>query len=202
MRRTSTKDRARERVLDDDELRRVWAASSDGIFGRFIRFLLLTAARRSEAAAMPWGEIGNGNGVLWTLPASRNKTKVELIRPLSKAAQQVLAGLPRGNADELVFADHRRVASNFDPMKKEFDQACGVTGWTLHDLRRTARTLLSRAGVSDHIAERALGHVIGGVKGVYDKHRYIEEMRNAYERLAALIENVTNPQANVVPMHG
>jgi integrase len=201
-------ERARDRVLTDDELKAVWNTASAGdVFKRFVQFLTLTAARRSEAAGMTWGEIGNGNGngngVVWVLPAARNKTKQELIRPLSKAAQQVLAGLPRGEPDELVFQDGRRVvASNFDPMKKEFDQACGVTGWTLHDCRRSARTWMSRANVPDNIAERALGHVIGGVKGVYDRHRYVEEMRNAYERLAALIENITNPQANVVPLHG
>jgi integrase len=198
------KERARSRVLDDDELRAVWkAASEDGVFGAFVKFLLLTAARRNEAAMLTAGEIGNGNGMVWTLPASRNKTKIELIRPLSKAAQQVLAGLPRGDADELVFQDDRRVvASNLNPMKKEFDQRCGVTGWILHDLRRTARTLLSRAGVSDNHSERCLGHVIGGVKGVYDRHKYIAEMKVAYEALATLIENITNPQANVVPLHG
>ena len=198
------KARARSRVLDDDELRAVWkAASEDGVFGAFVKFLLLTTARRNEAAMLTRGEIGNGNGMVWTLPASRNKTKIELIRPLSKAAQQVLAGLPRGDADELVFQDDRRVvASNLNPMKKEFDQACGVRGWILHDLRRTARTLLSRAGVSDNHSERCLGHVIGGVKGVYDRHKYIAEMKVAYEALATLIENITNPQVNVVPLRG
>jgi integrase len=206
MRRTKTKERARDRTLTDDELKAVWTTAGEGgAFGPFVRFLLLTAARRSEAAFMTWGEIGNGNGngMVWTLPAARNKTKQELVRPLSNAAQAVLSGLPRGNADELVFqGDGRRVASNFDPMKKAFDKQCGIEGWTLHDLRRTARTLLSRAGVSDHIAERALGHVVGGVRGVYDRHKYVDEMRAAYEKLATLITNLTNPQDNVVTLRG
>jgi integrase len=216
MRKTSTKERARERILDDAELTAVWRASSEGgVFGSFVRFLLLTACRRNEASEMVWSELGrngNGNGaLLWTLPKERNKSKQELVRPLSSAAQAVLAGVPRpivsahagtmpsptfsAHAENLVFqADGRTVRANVGGMKSAFDQACGVKGWVLHDLRRTARSLMSRAGVSENHAERCLGHVIGGVKGVYDRHRYVEEMRLAYEKLATLIANITNPE--------
>jgi integrase len=89
-------------------------------------------------------------------------------------------------------------------MKKTLDQRCGVRGWRLHDLRRTSRSLLSRAGVNADHAERCLGHVIRGVRGVYDKHEYFEEKRHAYEALATLIDNITNPQpdAKVIPLRG
>jgi integrase len=201
MRRTSTKERARERMLDDDELRRVWQASSEGIFGAFVRFLLLTACRRNEAAHLVWSELGNGNGLTWTLPVARNKGKRELVRPLSNAAQAVLAALPRSS--DLVFqADGRKVSAHLAQWKAEFDQACGVKGWVLHDLRRTSRSLMSRAGVPDNHAERCLGHVIPGVRGTYDRHRYTDEMRTAYEALSSLVECITNPQNNVVPLHG
>jgi integrase len=56
-------------------------------------------------------------------------------------------------------------------------------GWRFHDLRRTARSLMSRTGVNPDIAERCLGHVIGGRRGIYDRHPYMEEMRHAFERL-------------------
>jgi integrase len=72
--------------------------------------------------------------------------------------------------------------------------------WTIHDLRRTARSLMTRAGVSPDHAERALGHVIGGVRGVYDRHAYFEEKREAFEALAAQIQRVLDPRPNVVPM--
>ena len=81
-----------------------------------------------------------------------------------------------------------------------FDIACGVKDWRLHDLRRTARSLMSRAGVNPDVAERCLGHVIRGVRGTYDRHRYIEEMRVAFEKLSALIETIVRPQPNVLPM--
>jgi integrase len=71
-----------------------------------------------------------------------------------------------------------------------FDAACGVKDWRIHDLRRTARSLLSRAGVNTDIAERCLGHVLPGVRGVYDRHHYLDEMQAAFEALATQINAV------------
>ena len=71
--------------------------------------------------------------------------------------------------------------------------------WTLHDLRRTAKTLMSRAGVRPDISERVLGHVIAGVEGVYDRYGYLEEKRDALERLAVEVDRIIHPLAqNVV----
>jgi integrase len=93
MSRTKRSERARDRVLSDDELHKVWqTAKGCGVFGFYLRFLLLTAARRSEVAGMTWAEINGGD---WTLPAARNKTKLDLVRPLSRAAQDILEGLPK-----------------------------------------------------------------------------------------------------------
>ena len=72
-----------------------------------------------------------------------------------------------------------------------------MENWTLHDLRRTARTLLARAGVRDDIAERCLGHVIKGVEKVYNRYAYLDEKRAAFEALAALVSRILNPTANV-----
>ena len=68
-----------------------------------------------------------------------------------------------------------------------------IPNWTLHDLRRTAKTLMVRAGVRPDISERVLGHVIAGVEGTYDRHSYADEKRDALEKLAAMIERVLNP---------
>jgi integrase len=65
--------------------------------------------------------------------------------------------------------------------------------WTLHDLRRTARSLMAKAGVADNIAERVLGHTIGGVQGIYNRHDYFDEKSDALQRLATLIEQIINP---------
>jgi integrase len=200
MRRQNPKQHARTRVLSDDELRRVWAASAERPFPAYVKFLLLTAARRNEAAAMTWAEI---DGSDWTLPAARNKTGVDLVRPLSKAAQAILAAQPHIVDCPFVFtSDGRNALGSFSRQKQRFDAACGVSGWTLHDLRRTARSLMSRADISPDHAERCLGHVIGGVRETYDRHEYHTEKQRAFEALAAQIERIVNPPQDVVPLRG
>ena len=194
MARTKPRERARERVLSDEELRAVWAAAAEGVFGRFVRFLLLTGARRNEAADMTWGELAGSD---WTLPAVRNKTKADLVRPLSDAA---LTALPEKVGTFVFSTDGESSISGFSKFKSRFDQTAGVQNWTLHDLRRTARSLMSRAGVSSDHAERCLGHVIGGVRGIYDRHRYTAEMTRAYEALAAQIDRIVEPRENVIPL--
>ena len=112
----------------------------------------------------------------------------------------ILAKTPRIAGSDFVFTADGRRLGGMTHRKAEIDKASGVTNWTIHDLRRTARSLMSRAGVSSDHAERCLGHVIGGVAGVYDRHRYSDEMLLAYEKLATLIEHIVNPVANVVPL--
>jgi integrase len=202
MGRTKPNERARERVLTDDELRIIWTvAERPHIFGRFVRFVLLTAARLSEAADMEWAELA---GTDWTLPARRNKTKVDLVRPLSQAAMGVL---PEKADSPYIFSTNGRTPiSGFSKFKAAFDRAVTAEAgeplprWTLHDLRRTARSLMSRAGVlSDH-AERCLGHVIGGIRGTYDRHDFYDEKAQAFEALAGLVDRINNPTPNVVQM--
>ena len=72
-----------------------------------------------------------------------------------------------------------------------------IPNWTLHDLRRTAKTLMVRAGVRPDISERVLGHVIAGVEGTYDRHSYADEKRDALEKLAQIVERILNPSSKV-----
>ena len=199
MGRYNSNARKRSRTLNDDELRRIWAATSQEAnpnpFHALVRFLLLTGARRNEARRLPWSEIDHAD---WKLPPARNKTKVDLTRPLSKAAQAVIAGQP--HIGPFVFTNDGRPMSLAKP-KAVFDARCGVSNWRLHDLRRSCRTLMSRAGINADIAERCLGHVIGGVRGVYDQHKYQEEMQQAFEALAAQIDRIVHPsKGDVVPL--
>jgi integrase len=200
MGRYRSAENARARILTDEEIRAVWRAAGEmaGPFGAFVKFLLLTSARRNEAARLTHDEL---DGADWILPPERNKTKAELVRPLSKAAQAVLAELPRFAGSPFVFSISGRTAlRNFAKPKARLDAQSGVTGWTLHDLRRTARSLLSRSGIHPDISERCLGHTIGGVRGVYDRHDFHEQMAHAFEALAAQIERIIAPLDNVVAM--
>lgn len=186
VRRRKPSEHTRARILNDDELRALWRATdgTPGPFGYFCKFLLLTAARRNEGAHLRWSEI---NGADWTLPAARNKVKADLVRPLSAAALKVVAEVPRIAGSDFVFSADGRRLGGMTRRKREIDEASGVTGWTLHDLRRTARSLMPRAGVLDEHAERCLGHRIGGVEGVYNQYPYRNEMLLAFEKLSTLI---------------
>jgi hypothetical protein len=69
-----------------------------------------------------------------------------------------------------------------------------------HDLRRTGRSLMSRAGISSDIAEHCLGRALTGVRGFYDRFAYYDEKKQAFEPLAAQIERIVSPQQNVIPL--
>jgi integrase len=192
-------DRARSRTLSDDEIRALWPAlDGQGTFGAMLKVLLLTGQRRKEVAGMTCSEIDKDG--IWEIPATRYKTKRPHAVPLSQAALALIQGQPVVNG--FIFASSTGTAlSAFGQGKAAIDMAIALPHWTLHDLRRTARTLLARAGVRPDISERVLGHVIAGVAGVYDRHDYEAEKRDALERLAALVERIVNPPAaNVLPM--
>ena len=192
------KESARARVLTDDEIRKIWQAceAAPSSFNRLVQFLLVTAARRTEGSALIWSEI---NGV-WTLPAERNKTGEELTRPLNKHALTILDNMPRLVECDLVFpASTNTPLASYNYHKRLLDEASGVTGWVLHDLRRTARTLMIRAGIDVDTSERMLGHTIGGVRGVYDRHKYLPAMTRGFDALSILLDQILDPQDNVTP---
>jgi integrase len=193
-RRTSIRERARTRILADDELQPVVETAEhrkDDPFAAFVLFLLHTATRRGEAAGLRRSELVDG-GRAWLIPAARHKGKRDVLIPLSRAAQRIIAAQPQRG--DYVFSAHgTHPLGDFASRKVDFDRRCGVTGWTIHDLRRTARTLLSRAGVSADIAEMCLGHALTGVRGTYDRHAYETEKRHAFEALAAQIERIVRP---------
>jgi integrase len=199
MARTKPKARARERTLTDDELRIIWAAASSGPFGYFIRFLLLTATRRGEPANARRSELAGSD---WIIPGKRYKTGTDHLVPLSGAAQTLLTKL---HSKGFLFSTDggETPISGFSKFKRGFDKTVGpLPNWTLHDLRRTARSLMSRAEVSGDVAERCLDHAVGGVRGTYDRHEYYEEKRKAFEALASLIAQIVDPQENVVAIRG
>jgi integrase len=190
MSRRHPDERERSRILKDEEIRALWKTTETfpSPWGQFVRFLMLTASRRTEAAGMTWQEV---KGDLWVIPAIRYKTNTETSLPLSGAALRVLEGIPSIEGCDYVFSTNGRAPiGGFSGFKLRLDAACRVSGWRLHDLRRTSRSLMSRAGVSADTGERCLGHSIKGVRGVYDRHAYTNEMREAFERLAALIDHI------------
>jgi integrase len=212
MARTKLRDLSRHRILTDDEIRQVWKAFEGfhpEAYGRIGRVLMLTGARLREIADLRWDEIGAG---VLTIPAARHKAKADHTLPISPAVAALIGTRPATGA-EFVFSTQKGTTpfSGFSKAKIALDNATNalrkearlkpIPDWRLHDLRRTARSLMSRAGVNNDIAERVLGHVLPGVRGVYDRHGYLEEKRDALGRLGALMERILEPPTdNVVEL--
>ena len=198
MARTKPAERARTRVLEDEDINDLWAAldAADvpAAFPKFVRVLLLTGQRRNEVARMRWEEI---DGPIWTIPAERRKRSVANTVPLTETVLHLL-GASQNEGFVFSTTDGRRAFSGFSKAKRALDKAiaevrkgrAAMRPWVLHDLRRTARSLMSRAGVTADIGERVIGHVIPGVRGVYDRHSFLEEKKEALTKLAALIERI------------
>jgi integrase len=208
MARTKPKARARKRVLADDEIREVWKALDTApdlpeCYPAYVRALLLTATRRKEASGMHSIEI---DSELWTIPGERYKTKLDHVIPLTAQAKALIGGKPRGvNGNSwFVFSTTHgaKPFSGYSKAKKALDAEIAkrrdaegrdpMPRWTLHDLRRTARSLMSRAKVPADHAERVLGHVIGGVRETYDRYEYLDEKRDALTQLARLVDFIVN----------
>ena len=200
MRRTVAKDHARSRTLTDVELRQFWTASgSAGTYGAFLRIALLTAQRRAKVVAMKWSDIDD-EGV-WTIPAEpREKTNAGSLK-LSRLALSIVDALPRIEDCNFIFAGRGSVPINgMSKAKKALDLAMSkaseapIANWTVHDLRRTARSLMSRAGVRPDVSERVLGHAIPGVEGVYDRYSYGLEKADALAKLAGLVTRIVESE--------
>jgi integrase len=204
MRRVPEPERKRSRVLNDDELRAVWrAAEAAGTYGGFIRLALLTGQRRTALTRMRWDDI-SPDGV-WTIrqESVREKGTAGSLQ-LPKLALDIVNAQPRYASNPFIFAGTRpgQHIAGFSERHAAFMARAGVNGFTVHDLRRCARSLMAHAGVQPHVAERVLGHAIEGVEGVYDRHRYDAEKADALHKLAALIEEIIRsvPIDNIVPM--
>jgi integrase len=189
----------RDRVLSDNEIRAVWQACEPAgwPFRELVRLALLLGQRRDEIAGMEWGELDFVRGV-WVIPAVRYKTRVDHAVPLSAAVVALIGAMPK-LCDRFVFSTMPGTHfSGFSKSKARLDELSGVTNWRLHDLRRTMRTGLAGLRIDTDIAERVIGHVIGGVRGVYDRHHYLDEKRDALERWARHLDGIVNPPSDNV----
>lgn len=212
MAKTSPRERARDRVLSDQEIREIWAALEDAhpVFAGIVRVLFLTAQRRDEIGAMRWHEIADG---LLIVPAGRYKTKSANVVPLTPAVIDILDAQKTRDWSEYVFTTTGRTPfSGFSKSKAALDRAINTArkkagigtpmpSWRLHDIRRTGRTLMSRAGTPTDTAERVLGHQLQGVRRTYDRHDYVGEKRAALTTLGKEIERIRSetpgaPQAD------
>jgi integrase len=195
----------RERVLNHDEIRMLWKAASDGSrFGAVVKLLLLTAARRDKVIGMKWDAIDEAG--IWTVPRGPREKPTAGTLPLPELALNIIGEQPRISTSPYVFPAYRGTShlAAAGVLKRGLDKRLaemgwadipreqGVeAGWTLHDLRRSARTLLSELKIDREDSERVLGHKIGSsIEQTYDRHRYDDEKRRALNALAFYIERI------------
>ena len=202
---------ARQRILNDDELRAVWHATEiiGYPFGPLYRLLLLTGARKTEVAGGQWREL-DLHKKLWMVPPERFKSNATHLVPLSDQAVAVLRELPRFTKGDHLFSTTfgEKHVTGFSRAKAEVDKlvaerlGASPPPWVIHDIRRTVRTRLASLRVPDMVAEMVIGHGRKGLQRVYDQHRYVDEMREALELWAARLRDiVTPPPENVVQLN-
>jgi integrase len=196
----------RDRVLADGELAAIWATCKDDDYGRIVKLLALTGARRAEIAGMCWSEFDLDNA-LWSLPKERAKNKRALLLPLPPLALSIIKSVPERVGRDQLFGE--RAASGFthwSEAKQELDArlAGKAKAWRLHDLRRTCATRMADLGVQPHVIESILNHYGGfrsGVSGTYNRSPYEREMRAALalwaDHVRALVEG---GEKKIVPL--
>ncbi|ENK3144059.1 tyrosine-type recombinase/integrase [Vibrio alginolyticus] len=207
-------EKSRDRALATEELKQFFntAKLNQISFTRdnylACALLVCLGVRKSELCESKWEEFDLEKAV-WELPKERSKTNVGLSIPLATPVLEWLEELKvRSLGSEYVFPS-RRSSKNphmgpdtlnraitklfgHEPGKKK--QPPNLMGdmphFTVHDLRRTCRTLLAQQGTPGHVAERCLNHKLKGVEGIYDRHDYLEERREALDNLALSISKI------------
>ncbi len=195
----------RDRVLTDGELAQVILAARQmsGPYGGIVELLALTGQRREEVAAMTWGELDLHRRV-WTLPKSRTKNAKEHAVHLSEQSMAVLLRTTvRGPFVFTVLGS--KPFREFSRTKRQIDEFSGVTGWRLHDLRRTCVSGMARLGIPPHVADKILNHqsgTISGVAAVYQRHDFLDERNGALERwgahLAKIVVDTSSNRQNAI----
>jgi integrase len=175
--------RPRMRYLSDEEIVAVWRACPDDSFGNIVKTLLLTGQRVGEITNLTPDMIGTDT---ITFPDWLVKNSHPHTFPVGPLALEHIRRLPMRKTGERSTARFE----NYQRHKDRLDKASGVTGWTLHDLRRTFASGLAAQGVMLPVTEKLLNHVSGsfaGIVGVYQRYSYAKEMREAVEKWEAYL---------------
>jgi integrase len=201
---------ARDRVLDDDEIKLFWNACGQvgWPYGPLAQLLLLTAQRRSEVAGIEWAELDLAKK-LWTIPKERSKNGLAHKVYLSPLAVEILKRVPQINGSRYVFTSQGdKLINSWTTAKAAIDRRMGgdIAHWTFHDLRRTAATGMAEwLKVAPYVVDKILNHASGaisGVAGIYNRAEYLDERRIALDNWSRYLENLLNPAApsNVIPL--
>jgi integrase len=202
--RASATAPSRDRVLSRDELTKLLPtlSVSDSCYAKGMRFILLTACRRGEVSAARWRDI-DFTACTWTLPRTKNGT--EHVIPLSRQAIALLRAHWPEQLDDpstFVFNANGKSLADWEGATERLQKAPNTRGWTRHDLRRTAATLMGNLGVMPDIIEATLNHVTirSHVATIYNRSRYRPEVALALQRLADALDGIEHGGAEVIAL--
>lgn len=180
-------------MLSDAELLAVWRAAEEiGYpFGKYVQLLIATGQRRSEVANIKWEQLSD-DLASWSQPGLSNKAKRPHLVPLNSIAREVIESIRFSDAGLLFPASSGEGAiSGFTKRTNELRRLANVDGWTLHDLRRTMRTNLSKLGIPRYVAELVVNHrQAKSLTEVYDLHDFESEKREAMDRWSVKLETL------------
>jgi integrase len=192
------RETSRDRVLTDEELAPIVIAARQmpSPYGGIIELLALTGQRRNEVARLRWDELDEKTRI-WSIPGSRTKNKKTHMVHLSEQAWQVVKNRPKRT---YVFATTgTNPFSAFAKGKQALDELCGISGWRVHDLRRTVVSGMARLGIPPHVADKILNHqagTISGVAAVYQRHKFLAERKDALDRWGVHVEHIIHTFKN------
>ncbi|MCX7313380.1 MAG: tyrosine-type recombinase/integrase [Alphaproteobacteria bacterium] len=199
----------RDRVLTEAELRAIWTACRDDDFGRIVRLLMLTAARRDEIGGLRWSEVDLDRGTLH-IPGDRTKNHHPLQLTLPPAAISILKSARRKEGRDLIFGGKGGSFSAWSYSTLTLGtriaetQDGPIAAWRLHDIRRTVATGMAELGVQPHIIETLINHRSGhkaGVAGVYNRAGYALEAKRALAVWADhLLATVEGAERKIIPL--
>ncbi len=192
------KERQRQRVLEDNELRALWTALDDlgPTVGALFKMRLLTLQRGGELAPMRWDDIDLESG-WWTIPPEYTKNALAHRVPLSPQALAVLKELERHkHASGWVFPSPTKPNQHIANIGKATVRAKAASGvdFVPHDLRRTGASRLTGLGVPRLVVSKILNHVESGVTAVYDRHSYDGEKRHGLDLWSQYVERLVSGQ--------
>jgi integrase len=188
---------SRSRVLSDEELREIIFAArkTHRPYGAIVELLALLGQRRSEVAEMTWQEVDIEKRI-WTIPVERAKNSKTHFVHLAPRALEIIQAQPK--VSELVFpTPSGKVFADYSKSKIQLDKDCGVTGWVLHDIRRTVVSGMASLGTAPHVADKILNHqsgTISGVAAVYQRHEFLTERQSAMVLWDGHLSNLFRPK--------
>ena len=185
----------RQRVLNDQELKAIWQASEQAGYpvAQIVNLLILTGQRLNDIARLSRSELHLDEKLI-AIPAARMKSDRAHEVPLAPMALAILQATPKFKGPFIFSANGgRKPYAAWSKAKERLDKLSGVSGWVLHDLRRTFRTRIAAFQVSETVKELTIAHAIGGLHAVYDQHSYRQEKLQVFESWEALLAGIIGP---------